>query len=247
MSAWTDKQGYSYDVTQKTSRAPVINAPPLLTGLAVAFLVAHGVRVFGGEAVSQLMLYHGAVYPERFWGMFAATGLNPGVTSAPAYAGPLGALFSLVATAFLHGDWLHVIINAAIFVASGKPVYDDLSAGRRGSVTLFLSLFFLSVAGGSLFHLAANYPEGSVAIGASGGVSGLIAAVLLIQQSRGPLAPARLLSGPFLRVSAAFIVGNLILWLVGPMILGMSIAWQAHIGGYVAGALFYRWVTAARE
>lgn len=233
-------------MNQPVRRAPIINAPPLLTLLAGVFISLHAVRVFGGEMLGLQMLYHGAVYPERFWG---ALGMGPdalGGGVAPPYSGPITLVFSLFATAFLHGDWLHVIINSAIFIAAGKPVYDDLARGRGRGTAPFLVLFFMSVAAGSLFHLAANYPAGSVAIGASGGVSGLIAAVLLIQQGRAERGSARILSPSFIRVSAAFIVGNLLLWIMGPSLLGASIAWQAHIGGYIFGALFYRWMVLQR-
>lgn len=233
-------------MSSKPPRAPIINAPPLLAALVIVFLIAHGVRAYGGDSINLQMLYHGAVYPERFWGTLGMGDVIAGVNSAPAYNGPIPLVFSLFATAFLHGDWLHVVLNSAIFVAAGKPVYEAFSQGRGGGATLFLSLFFLSVGAGSLLYLAGNYPDGPIAIGASGGVSGIIAAVLLMQGRKSGGPPARILSAPFLRVSAAFIIGNLILWVAGPAILGMNIAWQAHIGGYIMGAVFYRWVCLAR-
>ena len=69
-------------------------------------------------------------------------------------------------------------------------------------------------------------------------MSGLIAAVLLGQKGlRTPL-----LSRPFLTASMLFLVANLVLAFIGPAMLGAGIAWQAHVGGYVAGALIFRFM-----
>ena len=80
-----------------------------------------------------------------------------------------------------------------------------------------------AVVGGSLAHLATHYPSGPPAIGASGGVSGLIAAALMIQNGL----PAQLLERRFLSASAVFLVGNIVLAFLGPSLFGSAIAWQA--------------------
>ena len=46
----------------------------------------------------------------------------------------------------------------------------------------------------------------------------------------------------FLTASAVFLVGNVILAFLGPSLFGAEIAWQAHVGGYVAGALLFRFL-----
>jgi membrane associated rhomboid family serine protease len=147
----------------------------------------------------------------------------------------------------VHSDWVHVGMNAAMLLGVGKPVYEYLdrpgTGGRSRARELFLILFLVSIAGGSLAHLAAHYPFGQPAIGASGGVSGLVAAVLLGQQGRHP----RLLTGQFLAATGVFTAANLLLALIGPSMLGAGIAWQAHMGGYLAGALVYRLMTGRRE
>lgn len=53
---------------------------------------------------------------------------------------------------------------------------------------------------------------------------------------------ARLLARSFLTVSAIFIIANVIFAVIGPSLLGVSIAWEVHLGGYIAGALFGRLV-----
>ncbi|KCZ93901.1 rhomboid family intramembrane serine protease [Hyphomonas johnsonii] len=218
-------------------RPPIINAPPWVTGLALALLVAHGARVLMSTDIQDIILWNTALFPERFWGWWGAS-LPPGAPYP--YPNALLALATLFTTAFVHSGWAHVGVNAAMLVGVGKPVHDMLDqpapGERRRGGALFLLVFMFSVAGGSVAHLIAHFPDGMPAIGASGGVSGLIAAVLLGQG--GP--QARLLSRPFLTASAVFAVANIVLALIGPAMLGGGIAWQAHMGGYFAGALIFR-------
>ncbi|MFH1518718.1 MAG: rhomboid family intramembrane serine protease [Pseudomonadota bacterium] len=226
-------------MARNPGRPPIINAPPLVTALALTFLAAHGARILLSEALQNVLLWHTALFPERFWGWVGAS-LPPGM--AEPYSNIVAAIAPLFTIAFIHSDWVHVGLNAAMLLGVGKPVYENLQRVRGGesrrTAELFLFLFFLSVAGGSVAHLIANYPAGQVAVGASGGVSGLIAAVLLGQKG----AEGRLLSRPFLTASVLFLVANLVLAFIGPAMLGAHIAWQAHAGGYVAGALVFRFL-----
>ena len=219
------------------SHPPIINAPPVLSILAILMVAAHAIRVVV-PWLEGIAFEFGAVFPERFWG-WAGTDLPP--DAYPAYHNLVAATVPLFLTAFVHGGWMHVILNAAMLVGVGKPVREKLyraegGRSRQADVSLLI-LVFASVAGGSLAHLLVNYPSGPLAIGASGGVSGLIAAVVLLQQGQRP----RLLHQRFLTVAGLFAVANVVLAFIGPSLLGASIAWQAHIGGFVVGALIARW------
>lgn len=222
----------------QTTRAPIINAPLPLTAFALTLIGLHALRVFAPEAWQNIAFYHGALFPERFWAYaegssYTASGLAP-------YGGFLGAIAPLFLSALLHGDWFHVLLNAAFLVAIGKPVLDMISSihGRYDTfaVITFLVLTFISQAGGGLVYLVLNNPAGPIAVGASGGLSGLLGAFLLMRDG----GSARLFSRAFLTVSAIFIVANYLFALIGPSLLGASIAWEVHVGGYVAGALFAR-------
>jgi membrane associated rhomboid family serine protease len=73
------------------------------------------------------------------------------------------------------------------------------------------------------------------AVGASGGVSGLFAAAFLLDPFTGRR--RQLWDRNFLVLTGVFIAINVLLVYAGPMLLGTGIAWEAHAGGYVAGAL----------
>ncbi len=221
---------------------PFINAPLVTVVLAGIFVVVHLVVSQTGGALEVWALTEGAVYPERFWPW---TGLVADVPGVRPYSNMIEALMPTVTMALLHADWGHVIMNSAMLLGVGKPVHEVIKrfippggAPALNADVRFLLLFLASVVGGSVFHLVSYYPYGPIAIGASGGVSGVLAAVLLTRTG----AAGMILSVDFLKISAAFLIGNIVLALIGPGLLGASIAWQAHIGGYIAGAIVMKWM-----
>lgn len=219
---------------EPSAREPIINAPLPLTVLGVLMIALHGARVFSPKMMQMEALMMGALAPDRFWAW-----VNQGPPGY-AYDGILSAIAPLFLSAFLHGDWMHVILNALFLIAVGKPVLGAIISLRGsydgGAVMTFLLLFFLSQAVGGLFFLVMHYPVGPIAIGASAGVSGLMGAFILMRDG----ASARLLSRNFLSATGVFVFANILLAFMGPVLLGSSIAWEAHLGGYIGGAIFSR-------
>lgn len=222
----------------QTKRAPIINAPLPLTAFALVLIALHGLRVFSPESFQIEALYHGALFPERFWGWTGGQVVTP--SGVPPYAGILAAMAPFVLSALLHGDWFHVVLNAVFLIAIGKPVLEIMTVLRgrydMGVIATLFVLIFASQAGGGLVYLLLNNPTGGIAVGASGGLSGLMGAYFLMREG----AAARLRSRNFLTVTVIFIIANMIFAFIGPTLLGASIAWEVHVGGYIAGAVFGR-------
>ncbi|MBA3069099.1 MAG: rhomboid family intramembrane serine protease [Hyphomonas sp.] len=225
---------------------PIINAPWPVAVFALVLVGAHLVRILLPGAIENAVFFYGALIPERFWapaGGMSAAGL-------PAYANGWEAFVPMVASAFIHGDWMHVIFNAAFLVALAKPLHEVFRRIWPGPALMasavLLGLFLVSQVASSLVYLAASYPDGAPAVGASGGISGLLAAVLLLREG-----PDRwLFTRNFAVASALFVVGNALFAFVGPALLGAGVAWQAHVGGYFGGALCMRailWRVQARR
>jgi len=139
----------------------------------------------------------------------------------------------------LHGSWMHLIINCLWLLAFGPIV-----ARRFGNV-LFLLFFLACGVAAALCYLALNWGSPVPVVGASGAISGLMAAAIRllpgqapwVTQSEAPLAP--LLSRQILVFSAIWAAINLLTALTGLGVGGESglIAWQAHLGGFLAGLL----------
>jgi membrane associated rhomboid family serine protease len=205
-------------------REPMFNAPVVVVGTATLLIVLFAIYFFMGFDEQQRLLYHYALAPERFW---APAGSPKVYDSYPA------GLMTLVSTALLHGDWMHVIVNALMVLMFGTPVARALGVGFAGAGKWML-LFVVSIIAGSALYIGLADVQSYPAVGASGGTSGLIAAAFLLDQDG---RRRTLWSREFVTLTVVFAVLNAILTLLGPYILGMGLAWQAHVGGYVAGAL----------
>ncbi|WP_244534550.1 rhomboid family intramembrane serine protease [Hyphomicrobium sp. CS1GBMeth3] len=151
----------------------------------------------------------------------------------------------------LHGDWLHLGLNAAWLLAFGGAI-----AERMGAVRFFLFFTVCGLAGAGAFYIA-NVGLLQPMIGASGAIFGLMGGVLRI------LFPA-VDSGGFRRLREAprsvrvmslrealtdrrILVASAILVLINVLAMigfGVAqnsggIAWEAHLGGYVMGLITY--------
>jgi len=209
---------------QTEKRQPFVNAPLLVILMAVLLVALHAAVSFASYDQQDQILWDYAIVPGRFW---AAAG------SPEVYADYFSGLITLVSTALLHADWSHVIINSLMLLAFGTPVARALGDNVRGW-GLWMLLFVGSVIGGSALYLALANVGSPYLIGASGGTSGLMAAAFLLD----PWGAKRpLWAREFLVFSGVFVLANVLFVLVGPSLLGMQISWEAHIGGYAAGAL----------
>jgi membrane associated rhomboid family serine protease len=165
--------------------------------------------------------------PARYSTAFLAHhGINPGSIFDRA--------IPFVSYIFLHGGWTHVIINSIWLLAFGPVV------ARRFGTPLFLGFFLICGIAGAATHLALHWGSTEPVIGASAGISGVMAAAFRMlpfgpQDSEQPVTP--LFSGRILLWSAIVVVINIVAGVTG---LGTGqgpneVAWQAHIGGYFAG------------
>lgn len=210
--------------TPRRPYPPFINAPLLVIAVAAMLVVLHAAFEFAPIQDQLAITYDYALAPQRFW---AAAG------SRDVYPDAISGLLTLLSSGLLHADWLHVLVNATMLLAVGAPVSRALG-NTAVDAAKWMLLFVVSIIGGSALYLALANVDSPYLIGASGGVSGMIGAVFLLDPRGGK---RTLRSRPFLSMTVAFIVANAFLAYVAPFMLGMGVSWEAHIGGYIAGAL----------
>ena len=189
-------------------REPAINVPPVTLALIVFMLVLHGLRQFLSDNLDASLVYTFSVVPARFTGHAEAD--IETVVLAP--------LTHMV----LHADWLHVGINVATLAAFGSPVERVLGAWR------YLLLFVVTGLIGAALHVVLYASDISPMLGASGAISGLFGALLIILRAAGRLTAMV----PFTILWLALQIG-MGLFMTTPG--GDTIAWAGHIGGFVAG------------
>jgi membrane associated rhomboid family serine protease len=135
-----------------------------------------------------------------------------------------GEVWRLVSAAFLHGGWQHLAMNVGALLLAGVIVERALGPART------LGLYVASAVGASAASLLAH---DAVVAGASGGVFGLVGALLSLELHRsGSL--RRFLSGPH----TLTVLGALALGLVASRIFpaGLPADDFAHAGGLATGA-----------
>ena len=174
----------------------------------------------------------------RFWAPFCS---NSGKARplVEAYGFSPAALASgrwpvLVTALFLHGGWAHVLVNSGFILAFGAPVARRMGADAVGALAFFIFFLVCGVLGNLAY--AAVHPAGvEPLIGASGAGSGLMAAASRLMTPERKL--ASFFSRPVLMMGGAFLLINLIVAVVGwaPGAGDAKVAWEAHLGGYVAG------------
>jgi membrane associated rhomboid family serine protease len=206
------------------ARQPAIHAPAVVLWLIGALIAAHGVRAW-------------LLTPEQSADVIVTYAFIPARYAFPGSLWDLAIPF--VSHLFLHGDWGHVVINTLWLLAFGPIV------ARRFGPWLFLLFFLVCGAAGAAAFLLFNWGGTDPVVGASGAVSGLMAAGLRLmpgmfawaQPGEAPLAPT--LSRQILSFTLIWAVMNVVVGLVGGAFMGASgpIAWQAHLGGYFAGLL----------
>jgi len=159
----------------------------------------------------------------------AAGSGHPHLVLVPAWLTPLTAAFTQL-------DFVHLAFNLVIVGFCGRFV--ELGLGSKGFVTLYLV--------GALAAAAAHYlsmPQSLVpAIGASGAGSAVIAAYALLYGSPRKITANRRVNRllNIVWLAAAWIGLQLLIAYANTAVEGLSIAFMAHIGGFVAGLLLAR-------
>jgi membrane associated rhomboid family serine protease len=181
----------------------------------------------------------------QFFANWAMTPQNvQNALANPGAPGSMQALLTLITSQFLHGGWLHLIGNMLFLYVFGDDIEFILSA------PLYL-LFYLVcgiVAGLTQIFVVAGIAGGDPTIpnlGASGAVAGVLGAYIVLYPTRrvNVLAPAAgRLTAP-VGVAAYMMLG---LWFVQQFFYGIAalspeagagVAYWAHIGGFICGAL----------
>ena len=138
---------------------------------------------------------------------------------------------TLVTYMFFHFDVFHLLSNMLFLWVFGDNVEDALGHVK------FLIFYCLCGAAGAIAHTLVGPQSSAPLIGASAGVAGVIAAYLMLHPRVNVwILVLRILP---LRISAAYVLGFWILLQVIAVLMPQvgPVAWWAHIGGLVAGAL----------
>jgi len=145
---------------------------------------------------------------------------------------------TLVTSMFLHGGWAHLFSNVLALYIFGDNVEDRLGSGR------YLLLYLVSGLAAGIVHIVFNPTSTIPAIGASGAISGVLAAYFLFFPTARVITLVPLFFWPwFVEIPAVLYLG---FWFVSQLLNGVlsivvgaqalgGVAWWAHVGGFAAG------------
>jgi membrane associated rhomboid family serine protease len=230
----------------RNKRQPVLNLPPVIAVCLALLIGIHLVRLtlLSGDADFDLVLRF-AFIPLRV--------IEPDTIGTAIPGGPAAAWWSFLTYAFFHADWTHLLFNSLWLAAFGSPL-----AWRFGT-TRFLLFSAVGAVAGALAYLLVNSDGIQPMIGASAAISAHMAGASRFVFSgggfRGGLdgpAAYRRPAAPLLeamgdrRVLAFLGVWfglNLLfgLWGAGSGLASGAVAWEAHIGGFLAGLLLFQY------
>ena len=203
--------------------------PTRITPYVSYVLLAACILVFLWQVSLDDMVHQAVVY---------AFGVIPSVLfavkSLPAELELLPAWLTIFTSMFLHGGWMHLIGNMLYLWVFGNNVEDAM--GHARFILFYLSCGLLAALTQAVFNPASEIPM----IGASGAISGVLGAYLLLH--------------PRARILVIIPIGILIYspWIAAYWVLGFwfvlqlvnsvtstsdtgGVAYGAHLGGFVAG------------
>lgn len=230
----------------------MFNLPPVVAAIGATLVFVHLVRgIVDADSDLQILM----------WLAFVPARYDPSLPMRlPLPGGEAADVWTFVTYAFLHGDFVHLLVNLVWFMAFGSAV-----AWRFGSIR-FALFFAATAAAGAAAHLLTHFGEFAPLVGASAAISGaMAAAVRFAFEAGGPLSFFRDGGARSFRVPAAplgralqnpQVLVFLGVWFLINLGFGISsvpelfgegvIAWEAHIGGFLAGLLLFPWFDPVR-
>ncbi len=228
------------------SSEPMFNVPSVVVATIAALVIVQLGRQFLLSADDDIEFL--------LWFAFIPARYVPDLASRLAVPGGLGAdIWTFITYALIHGNWLHLGVNSVWLLPFGTVV------ARRFGGWRYLVFFAITAAAGAGAHLLTNWGAIFPMVGASASISGFMAAASRFAfQPGGPLDSWRHHDPESYRIPAAplaVVLRNprvfafLGVWFGLNLLFGIggaaipaneeAVAWQAHIGGFLAGLLLF--------
>ena len=211
-------------------RQPIFNLPGIVRVFIAICVLIHGSRqsLLTPEQ-NILVIFYGSFIPARY---------------APFNCFEFVPVTSTVTYSFLHGSFSHLLNNCLWLAVFGSPLANTIGPMR------FVIFWMVCAMTAALFHYFAQPADVTPMIGASGAIAGLMGAAARFGFStnrqigtsrfidRLPSLTSLVANRSVLTFLAIFLATNLLIGSGQFNGLETSIAWQAHIGGIIAGFLF---------
>ncbi len=201
--------------------------PVMTVGLIVLNVLVFLYQISLGPGGAEVFIYQFGAIPAVVFGS----------QSLPVELVAIPASFSIFTSMFLHGGFMHLIGNMLYLWIFGNNIEDAMGHGR------FILFYLLTGVAASMAHFLTDLTSEIPTIGASGAISGILGAYILLYPRAQVL--VLIFLGFFIRVMyipAGFALGFYFVIQIfqGTLAFGQGgggVAWFAHIGGFIAGLL----------
>ena len=226
---------FPYRDENETQRTPVLTFLLIGANVAVWLLVqGAGSPLALARSVCDLGLIPGEL-----------TGMLPPGTRFPMGEGlvcltdPGRQASHILTSMFLHGSWMHLLGNMWFLWIFGNNIEDSMGPGR------FALFYVLSGAAAALLQVMVNPSSGIPMVGASGAISGVMGAYLILYPR---VRVYTIVPIGFFITSIALPAWTMLLYWMALQFLGGlvakseggGVAFWAHIGGFVAGVVLVK-------
>lgn len=170
--------------------------------------------------------------------VFIQYGFMPNSLMSPQFGRPdipaIPAALTIISSMFLHGGFWHLAGNMLYLWIFGNNIEDAMGHVR------FLLFYLLSGIAAALTMAYMDPASGVPMVGASGAISGVLGAYMLLypRAKVTVLVPLLIILYPF-RIAAVWVVG---IWFIMQLLNATvsapdspGVAWWAHVGGFAAG------------
>ena len=193
-----------------------------------------------------VFVYQLSLPPAELEQLFMLYGLVPARLAHPEWAAEIGfppaGLITLITSTFLHGGWLHILSNMWILWIFGDNVEDEMGRFR------FLLFYLVCGAIAGAAHFLAHPDSIVPTVGASGAIAGVLGGYFLMHPKARVLTVFPIIFIPLFFWMPAVLF--LLIWFLMQLLQGSAsglatdavggVAWWAHIGGFIAGAILHR-------
>ncbi|MGH6735906.1 MAG: rhomboid family intramembrane serine protease [Methyloceanibacter sp.] len=203
---------------------PRLGTPMVTWSIIAVCVLVFFWQVSLGARGGEIAIFQFGMIPARLFGM---ADLDPALVAAPAWS-------TMFTSMFMHGGWLHLGFNMLFLWIFGDNVEDSMGHVRY-------LVFYLACGVAAALAQALVNPDSTIPmVGASGAISGVLGAYLLLH----PHATVRTLIFLGLFVTMMHLPAMIVLglWFVLQLVSAAiansgeaGVAFWAHVGGFVAG------------
>ncbi|WP_112664489.1 rhomboid family intramembrane serine protease [Microvirga flavescens] len=257
-----------------TAHEPIFRLPGVVLGSLAVLIGIHAIRMFLlPEDVDLEWLLAFAVVPARWAVAYGGTDAQD-IISSLQNSGDMESMPLILAHyiladeggkpwtgltyALLHGSWTHVLLNSVWLAAFGTPL------ARRCGALRFLGLSAVAAFAGAVLYVLLHPWQVLPLIGASAAVSGMMGAAAWFMFAPPTFRHDGRLTEPHERRSESLqglftnrqVMLFLLVWIVinyfsdafaRPLgVTDVSIAWEAHLGGFFAGLALFPFIDPLR-